>query len=157
MVTVFGCCCPSRLYNVLLLQQPSDWWGEWHSRTFDIKWYWLCHTLSHMTNVAKMSKPRKSAGFRKPNKIDMSYCNVTWMFDFHCAEWCMSRVWRQKAVFIFICWQCFFCANLKSQLNTCKYEHDFVRSSMQLKHAMWKLLNLQQTHTENVWSKIFCI
>ena len=24
-------------------------------------------------------------------------CYFTWMFDLHCAEWCMSRVWYEKA------------------------------------------------------------
>lgn len=31
-----------------------------------------------------------------------AYSYFAWMFDLHCSEWCMCRVWQSKVVFTFI-------------------------------------------------------
>lgn len=37
-----------------------------------------------------------------PKIISFPAC---WMFAFHCSEWCLCRLWHQKAVLAYICWK----------------------------------------------------
>ena len=39
------------------------------------------------------------------SKLCFSSCSYTWMFELHGGEWCMYRVWHERAVFTFICWK----------------------------------------------------
>lgn len=42
----------------------------------------------------------KSLKIKAPfhSEISFSLCSCSWMFELHCAEWCMCRVWHEKAV-----------------------------------------------------------
>ncbi len=54
------------------------------------------------------------------------------MFELHCAEWCMCRVWHSKAVFTFIFWRgkVSLCSPEISYLDRRTHEQDFVTSHL---------------------------
>ena len=68
------------------------------------------------------------------NKCVFAYFYFSWMFDLHCAGWCMCTVSHQKAFHTLICWrgEC-ICPRIKSKFKMWTYKRDFVTS-----HLVWQ-------------------
>ena len=73
----------------------------------------------------QLINPTYSA-FKLPlhSKLCFFSCVFNWMFELHCTEWCMCKVWHWTDVLTSIFWKMFLSAHSKSHFYGQAYKHD---------------------------------